>query len=99
MGGGGSKIIKFPISASEFLDPASVKLQMTITNNDTSALTFLSSGIHPYFRRCRISCKGVVVEDIDNYSKIAEMFSMFESEHVNENNAVESATRWDRAGT
>ncbi len=96
--GGGSKIIKFPISASGFLDPSSVKLQMTITNNGTHALAFLSSGIHPFFRRCRISCKGVVIEDIDNYSRIAEMFSMFESEHVNENNAIESAVRWDRAG-
>ena len=50
--GGGSKIIKFPISASGFLDPSSVKLQMTITNNDSAALCFLSSGIHPYFKRC-----------------------------------------------
>ena len=97
--GGGSKIIKFPISASGFLDPSSVRLEMTITNNDSSALCFLSSGIHPYFRRCRISCKGVVIEDIDNFNRIGEMMSLFESEHVQENNAIESATRWDRTGS
>jgi len=62
-------------------------------------MTFLSTGVRPYFRRLRISSRGVLLEDISDWTRVSEMFSLFQSEHVTANNAIESSVRWDRGNT
>ena len=75
----GVKVIKLKMNGTDWLDPSTVKVQFDITNNHASeTLTFLSGG-HAFFRRMRVLCQGQVVEDVDSYNRVCEMFNLFQS--------------------
>ena len=71
------------MNGTDWLDPSTCKVQFDITNtHGTEALTFLSGG-HAFFRRMRVLCGSQVVEDIDSYNRVCEMFNLFLSTAVN----------------
>ena len=95
----GVKVIKIKVNGTDWLDPSTVKVMFTITNNSTAsgatpALTFLS-GVHSFFRRLRIVCNGQIVEDIDDYNRVCEMFNVLQSSSVRGNDEIENVKRWD----
>jgi len=91
----GVKVIKIKLNGTDWLDPSTVKVMFTLTNNDGSnALSFLSDP-HSFFRRMRIMCGGQVVEDIDDYNRVCEMFNVLSSTSVRKNNAIEGVSAWD----
>jgi len=70
----GVKVMKFLLSGTDWLDPSTVRIQFTLNNKDCPKL------LHPlnplpsnFFRRLRILCGGVVVEDIDFYNRVYNM--------------------------
>jgi len=91
----GVKVIKIKLNGSDWLDPSTVKMMFTLTNLDTTnAMTFLS-GPHSFFRRLRIVCGGQIVEDIDDYNRVCEMFNVLSSSNVRTNDSIEGVKRWD----
>jgi hypothetical protein len=66
--------MKFLLSGTDWLDPSTVRIQFRLNNKDTT------KNLHPlnplpalFFRRLRILCGGIVVEDIDMYNRVYNM--------------------------
>ena len=84
----GTKVIKLVLSGEGWLDPSTVKIQFDIHNIDTQPLRSLS-GPWSYFRRLRVLCQGQLIEDIDGYALVHQMFDTLQSKHVRDNQDVE----------
>ena len=97
----GSRVIKIKLNGDAWLDPSTVKFQMTINNtspvvpNNANAnrMHFLS-GPWAWFRRFRLICGGQIVEDIDDWNRVSEMFHMLSSSGVRVNDSVEGMKAW-----
>ena len=70
----GVKIMKFMLTGTDWLDPSTVRVQFTLNNKDPA------KNLHPlnplpatFFRRLRIICGGIVIEDIDFYNRVYNM--------------------------
>ena len=94
----GVKVIKIKLNGTDWLDPSTVKVMFTVNNTAGAAMSFLSGG-HAFFRRLRVVCNGQIVEDIDDYNRVCEMFNVLQSSSVRQNDEIESVRRWDGAGT
>ena len=77
------------INGDGWLDPSTVKIQFDLVNKDVKSLRTLSGG-WAFFRRLRILCNGALIEDIDAYNLIHEMFCDLQARHVQENINVEN---------
>ena len=84
----GTKVIKLVLNGDGWLDPSTVKFQFDLKNIGTNPLRTLS-GPWSFFRRLRILCQGAVIEDIDGYNLVHQMFDVLQSKHVRENEDVE----------
>ena len=73
------------------MDPSSLKLHFHIMNNDANhGLILYVHGIHNWFRRLRVIIGGQVVEDIDNYNRVCQMFTVMMDKEKQKNDANES---------
>ena len=73
----GVRVIRFTLAdSSVWLDPSTVQLSMTMTNNSTTTgLTFKSPSPLTVFSRCRILVGGTLVEDWQYYCRTVDMLS------------------------
>jgi len=94
----GVKVIKIKVNGTDWLDPSTVKVMFTINNTGSATMNFLS-GVHSFFRRLRVVCNGQIVEDIDDYNRVCEMFNVLQSSSVRNNDEIESVQRWDGGTT
>ena len=79
--GTGGRLIRVPSTSSTgWLDPASVRVVMTVQNNGTESqiLRPLSTG-HNVFRRIRSIFSGAICDDIDYQHRTYEMLSILSS--------------------
>ena len=83
----GVKVIKMVLTGDQWLDPGTVRLQFALRNLDQAANHRLRviSGPWSFFRRVRILAGGQILEDMDDYNRIHEMFHMLQ-DPVNRNN-------------
>jgi len=81
--------VKLLVNGDGWLDPSTVKVQFDLVNRDAKSLRPLSGG-WAFFRRLRILCNGALIEDIDMYNHVHEMFSDLQARHVQENINVEN---------
>ena len=70
----GVKIMKFMLTGTDWLDPSTVRVQFKLLNKDQT------KNLHPLnplpallFRRLRILCGGIIIEDIDFYNRVYNM--------------------------
>ena len=84
----GTKVIKLLLNGEGWLDPSTVKFQFDIHNIDTQPLRTLS-GPWSFFRRLRVLCQGQLIEDIDGYALVHQLFDVLQSKHVRDNQDVE----------
>jgi hypothetical protein len=90
---GGVKVIKININGTDWLDPSSMKLHFIVKNEDTTlGLQPFVNGIHNWFRRLRVIIGGQVVEDIDNYNRVCQMFTTMMDKNKQLNDSIESWT-------
>ena len=91
----GTKVIKITMTGDQWLDPSTVQLQFDLNNAKDQNL-YLLGGPHTFFRRMRVLCGGTIVEDIDQYNRIHEMFHIMTNRH---NRDLDDVTgfemRWD----
>ena len=69
----GVRVIKLMINGDGWLDPGTVKVQFDLVNLDNKPLRTLS-GPWSFFRRLRVLCNGALIEDIDYYNHVHQMF-------------------------
>ena len=89
----GSRLMRFSLADEQgFLDGATVRLIFKITNlSTTGALTPLVDSPASMFRRLRILCNGSgVVEDVEQYNRVHQMFSQLLPSQRRMNNITES---------
>ena len=96
---GGTRVIRFLLNGEDgtWLDPASIRIQFDLRNNEVSALRVRPlGGPHLFFRRARVMVNGMVAEDIQDYNRNHEMFLSMMPDHVRDNIDCEGfGHRWD----
>ena len=90
----GTKLIKLLLTGDQWLDPSTFRIMFDLVNMDTSnsnnKLLRVLGGPHSFFRRMRTLANGAVIEDIDNYNRVHEMFKILKAEDTNKNNEAEA---------
>ena len=88
----GVKVIKLMLTGSDWLDPGSLRFMFELVNTDTTAgdRLYPISGPWSFFRRLRILCGGQIVEDIDYYNHVHEMYHVLTPAAVRANDDVEA---------
>jgi hypothetical protein len=74
------------------MDPSTFRIMFDVVNNDAAPGTKLIRPIgkaHAFFRRLRISVRGQIIEDIDNYNRVSEMFHVLQSKNSRANDVIE----------
>ena len=90
---GGTKLIKMLITGDGWVDPSTFRIMFDLQNNEASVS---NKQVRPiggpwcFFRRLRILMGGAVVEDITEYNRVHEMFSIL--------TATDSRTNVDMEG-
>ena len=84
----GVKVIKFNLNGDQWLDPSTfrVMFQLSNTGNANLAEDATAKSLHPlswnpaaFFRRARLLCAGVVLEDIDDFNRLSLMVTALKS--------------------
>ena len=87
----GTKLIKILLSGDQWLDPSTVRIMFDVLNTGTNNEHLrVLGGPHTFFSRMRILCGGQVVEDIDNYNRVHEMFKTLKAEDAKTNDEAEA---------
>eukprot|EP00746_Dinoflagellata_sp_MGD_P157894 gnl/MRDRNA2_/MRDRNA2_86341_c0_seq1.p1 gnl/MRDRNA2_/MRDRNA2_86341_c0~~gnl/MRDRNA2_/MRDRNA2_86341_c0_seq1.p1 ORF type:complete len:456 (+),score=38.28 gnl/MRDRNA2_/MRDRNA2_86341_c0_seq1:331-1698(+) len=86
----GTKLVKILLTGDQWMDPSTLRIMFDVLNTGTSLEHLrVLGGPHTFFRRMRILCGGQVVEDIDNYNRVHEMFSTLKAQDTNANDDAE----------
>ena len=100
----GTKLIKLLLTGDQWLDPSTFRIMFDLQNMDTennnNKLLRPLGGPHTFFRRMRILANGAIIEDIDNYNRVHEMFKLLKAEDTNVNDEAEAfGQQWDKYTT
>ena len=84
-------MIKFTIGSMNWLDSSTLKMFMTIMNDDASQGLYPRS-ISPnvFFNRVKLLMKGTLIHDITDYNRIGKMFSTLQLHEKRLNHSVMS---------
>ena len=74
----GTKLIKLLISGDQWLDPSTFRVMFDLVNmeSDASKQLRVLGGAWNFFKRMRVLCNGAIVEDIDDYNRVHQMFNI-----------------------
>ena len=74
-------MIKINITGDRWLDPSTCRIMFDLRNMGTSLQELRPlGGPWSFFRRMRCLCNGQVIEDIDSYNRVHELFSILTAE-------------------
>ena len=89
----GTKVIRFRLAGDgQWMDPSTFRIMLDVVNADNAPNTKLLRPIgkaHGFFRRLGISVRGQIIEDIDNYNRVSELFHILQSKQSRANDATE----------
>ena len=86
-----TSLMEFNLTGDQWLDPSTFRVMLQLNNagnvgaaegSPTKALEPLSWNPAVFFRRARIICGGVVVEDIGNFNRLSLMLTALKTEEV-----------------
>ena len=84
------------LNGSDWLDPATARLFFDVKNNDGTNRLRVLSGPYCFWRRMRVLVGNQLIEDIDYYARVHQMFDVLRARHVRENEDCEGfASRFD----
>ena len=89
----GTRVIRFKLATEGWMDPSTARFFFDLVNNDPDggAKQVRPLGAaHAFFRRLRITMRGVVIEDIADYNRVHEMFNILQTKGARENDRAES---------
>ena len=81
---GGTKVIRFLINGSDWLDPNTLRIFFDVKNLEDYPLRVLGSP-YSFFRRMRVLVGNMLVEDISDFNRVSYMFDTLRARHVREN--------------
>ena len=75
----GVKVIRLQLTGDSWLDPSTLRVVFTLVNDGATAAQklFPVSGPWSFFRRLRVLAGGQLIEDIDYYNRVHEMFHSY----------------------
>ena len=85
---GGTRVVRFLVNGEDgtWLDPASIRVQFDLRNNEAAAKRVRPlGGPHLFFRRARVLVNGMVAEDIQDYNRNHETFFSLQPDSVKDN--------------
>ena len=91
----GTRVMRFKLSTEGWLDPSTVRVFINVVNTDPGAPPGVAKvwrplgQVHAFFRRLRITMRGVVIEDIMDYNRVHEMFDILCPPQTRMNTAAE----------
>ena len=85
---GGTKVIRFLINGSDWLDPNTLRIFFDVSNKEAYPLRVLGNP-YSFFRRMRVLVGNQLVEDIDNFNRTSYMFDILRAQHVRNNEDCE----------
>ena len=89
----GTKVIRFRLAGDgQWMDPSTFRIMFDVVNTDNAPNAKLLRPIgkaHGFFRRLRISVRGQIIEDIDNYNRVSELFHILQSRQSRANDGAE----------
>jgi hypothetical protein len=86
----GVKVIRIMLTGDSWVDPSTIRVMFNLVNGGTSGqYLYPVSGPWCFFRRLRVLCGGQLLEDIDYYNKVHEMFHYFQSVNNRANDNTE----------
>jgi hypothetical protein len=87
----GTRVIRFKLATEGWLDPGTVRIFMDVVNADQTGARVLRplGQVHAFFRRLRITMRGVVLEDTTDYARVHEMFDILSTPQARLNAQVE----------
>ena len=88
----GTRVIRFKLATEGWMDPSTTRFFFDVVNNDPNGgakkLRPLGA-VHAFFRRLRITMRGVVIEDIADYNRVHEMFNILQTKGARSNDMAE----------
>ena len=92
----GTKILRIVLNGSDWLDPSTVRVFFDVRNLDGTNRLRVLSGPYCFWRRMRVLVGNQLIEDIDYYARVHQMFDVLRARHVRENEDCEGfAARFD----
>ena len=88
----GTKVIRFRLAGDgQWLDPSTFRIMFDVVNDDSDPAKRLRplARAHAFFRRLRISIRGQIIEDIDNFNRVSELFNILQTPASRQNNSCE----------
>ena len=88
----GTNVIRFRLAGEGRLDPSTFRIMFDVVNDDadTAAKQLRPLGRpHAFFRRLRISVRGQIIEDIDNFNRVSELFHILQTPASRKNDFIE----------
>ena len=96
----GVKVCKFNIVSDQWLDPSTFRVMFTIHNNNPASPPIKVKPLHwnpaVLFRRCRVICGGVVIEDIDDFNRLSLMLTAMKPVDEQKDIAIQGFGLFDR---
>ena len=76
----GTKLIKIQLTGDSFMDPSTFRVMFDLVNTESDAAKELRDlgGPGSFFRRARLLCGGICIEDIDDYARVQAMFQLLQ---------------------
>ena len=84
----GTNLIEILLSGTDWLDPSTVRIMFDFKNDSTTQPLYPYGGPWGFFSQMRILVGGQVIEDIDNYNRVHEMFQVFSATDSRDNDYV-----------
>lgn len=89
----GTRVIRFNLTGSEWVDPSTIRVMFNVVNKDATAAHYLRMfSPHGFFSRIRISSRGQLLEDISEANRISEMLKILNPRWYNKNDEIEGVT-------
>ena len=96
----GVKVCKFKIVSDQWLDPSSFRVMFTLSNLNPASPINVIKPLHwnlaVLFRRCRVTCGSVVIEDIDGFNRLSLMLTALKPVDEQTNIAMQGFCLFDR---
>ena len=92
----GTRLIKLQLTGDAWLDPSTVRVMFDLRNTEETPTApavdkelRVLGGPWTFFRRMRLLAGGQVIEDIDNFDRVSELFSTLTSKDSRANDDAE----------
>ena len=87
----GAKVLRFRLAGEGWADHSTFRVMFDVVNDDNDGVKRLRpiGRPHAFFRRLRIAARGTIIEDIDNFNRVSELFHILQSSDSRLNDSIE----------